>query len=56
MNLPMPNSVDRLYILLNREYLKMYPLRKFIDMINKLLELKILILVEDKTIIESKKV
>lgn len=47
------NSVERLYnILLNRIY-EDVSFEKFINMINKLLEHKILILVEDKKILES---
>lgn len=49
------NSVDRLYNILLNRISGDVSFEKFIDMINKLLELKILILVEDKTIIESKK-
>lgn len=50
------NSVDRLYnILLNRIY-EDVSFEMFINMINKLLEHKILILVEDKKILESKNI
>lgn len=50
------NSVERLYnILLNRIYGDL-SFEKFINMINKLLEHKILILVEDKKNLESKNI
>lgn len=47
------NSVDRLYNILLTRISEDVSFEKFIDIINKLLEHKILILVEDKKILES---
>lgn len=48
------NSVDRLYNILLNRVSEDVSFENFIDIINKLLEHKILILVEDKKILESK--
>ena len=50
------NSVDRLYNILLNRVSEDVSFENFIDIINKLLEHKILILVEDKKILESKNI
>lgn len=50
------NSVDRLYNILLTRISEDVSFENFIDIINKLLEHKILILVEDKKILESKNI